>query len=297
MSTKRVVIFHHNDADGRCAAAIAAKKLRDLSYDIKFVEVDYKDAEDHGRILAGFEPGEDVYVLDFSFKPELMAKVRARAGVVVWCDHHATAKAYNYDDLPGFRDFSEKGLSGAECTWAHCFQNSCEQAERRLMPPALTLLGDYDAWRLAHGEQAFAYYEGLKLFDTDPSADLWNKLLFAADGDPSGLMGSIIESGRAAIRYRDNYCAGLRKSFGYETELAGHRAYALNAFQFGSKGHGEKFGEYPVCIAYIHDGRKFTVSLYSETIDVGAIAKSLGGGGHKGAAGFTCEKLPFERKA
>ena len=25
-----------------------------------------------------------------------------------------------------------------------------------------------------------------------------------------------------------------------------------------------------------------------------AIAKSLGGGGHKGAAGFICEKLPWE---
>jgi nanoRNase/pAp phosphatase (c-di-AMP/oligoRNAs hydrolase) len=52
---------------------------------------------------------------------------------------------------------------------------------------------------------------------------------------------------------------------------------------------------YPVCIAYVHDGEKFTVSLYSTTVDVSKIAKKFGGGGHKGAAGFTCDKLPFER--
>jgi len=42
--------------------------------------------------------------------------------------------------------------------------------------------------------------------------------------------------------------------------------------------------------------KKWNVSLYSTKadIDCGAIAKSFGGGGHKGAAGFQCEDLPFE---
>jgi nanoRNase/pAp phosphatase (c-di-AMP/oligoRNAs hydrolase) len=37
------------------------------------------------------------------------------------------------------------------------------------------------------------------------------------------------------------------------------------------------------------------VSLYStrDDIDCGAIAKTYGGGGHKGAAGFQCDTLPF----
>jgi hypothetical protein len=40
----------------------------------------------------------------------------------------------------------------------------------------------------------------------------------------------------------------------------------------------------------------WNVSLYStkDDIDCGAIAKSFGGGGHKGAAGFQCDELPFE---
>jgi oligoribonuclease NrnB/cAMP/cGMP phosphodiesterase (DHH superfamily) len=42
---------------------------------------------------------------------------------------------------------------------------------------------------------------------------------------------------------------------------------------------------------------KWKVSLYSDkpTIDCGEIAKSFGGGGHKGAAGFACNHLPWVR--
>ena len=42
--------------------------------------------------------------------------------------------------------------------------------------------------------------------------------------------------------------------------------------------------------------RKWNVSLYSTKpeVDCGSIAKSFGGGGHKGASGFQCEDLPFE---
>jgi hypothetical protein len=41
---------------------------------------------------------------------------------------------------------------------------------------------------------------------------------------------------------------------------------------------------------------KWKVSLYSTKpeIDCGVIAKTFGGGGHKGAAGFICDKLPWE---
>jgi nanoRNase/pAp phosphatase (c-di-AMP/oligoRNAs hydrolase) len=62
---------------------------------------------------------------------------------------------------------------------------------------------------------------------------------------------------------------------------------------FGSQGFVERFDEYPICIAYIHDGEKFTVSLYSKDVHVDKIAQRYGGGGHKGAAGFKCEVLPF----
>lgn len=225
-----------------------------------------------------------VVILDFSFKPEDMAVIRSKAGKVIWCDHHVSAKDYNYD-VPGLRDFTDKGRAGCEVTWDFFFPNTPR-------PAFVTLLGDYDSWRLQQQPECFQFYEGLKLSDQSPLSPLWAHLFEWKE--PA--MKEIIHQGIIALQYRDLYCAELRRYFGYETEIDGHRAYALNVARFGSQAFAEKFKEYPICTMFIHDGDKFTVSLYSETVDVSLIAKKYGGGGHRGASGFCCEVLPFTAK-
>lgn len=269
-------VYHHNDNDGRCAAAIVGMCNRDS--DVLYREMDYKDVPDFSYV----KPEDEVYIVDFSFKPEVMDKLRAFTSHVHWCDHHVTAKEYGYDDIPGVRDFSEKGLSGCECTWKYLMKGEA-------IPLALQLLGDYDAWRLEHRPDCFLFYEGLKLNDTRPVTGFWGRV-------DDKMVGTILSAGKTAMQYRDNYCTGLRNTFGYETELDGYRAYALNAYMLGSGAYADKFKEFQLCIAYIHDGAKFTVSLYSENVDVSEIAKKHGGGGHKGAAGFVCNEIPWRRK-
>lgn len=265
-----MLIFHHNDLDGRCAAAIMGRADRD-----EFIEVDYKD-----EIPIEKCRGREVAVLDFSFHPQTMARVIKVATCVVWCDHHATAKDYPYQHLPGVRDFEEKGRSGCECTWNYVHPSTP-------YPRAVQLIGDYDSWRLEHQPQCFELTEGLKLHDTHPKSNLWRELF---RGERTA---AIRRQGKAAIAYRDSYCADMARRYGYETQLGGHNAFAMNVYRFGSKAFGAKFNKYPICIAYICDGRNYTVSLYSETVDVSEIAKFFGGGGHKGAAGFVCVSLPF----
>lgn len=54
---------------------------------------------------------------------------------------------------------------------------------------------------------------------------------------------------------------------------------------------------YDIMIAFVcRKDKLWNVSLYSTKpeIDCGEIAKTFGGGGHKGAAGFQCKELPFE---
>jgi uncharacterized protein len=280
MSTAK--IFHHNDADGRCSAFIMGNYCEELGYyEYEYISIDYKD-----RVpLEIIQPQDFVAIVDFSFTPEIMAQVEKLTRNIIWCDHHVTAKDYGYNHLPGYRDFSEKGLSGCECTWKAC------HLPEDPIPEFCTLLGDYDSWRLEKTPECFQFYEGLKLRDTHPHSVTWKQLL-----NSEHVFQAIVLEGKIAIGYRDNYCAELRKAFGYETELLGIKAYALNTYMFGSSGFGYKFKEYPICIAYIHDGKRFTVSLYSETIDVSSIAKQYGGGGHKGAAGFTCLQLPWLSK-
>jgi len=282
-----MIVFHHNDADGRCSAAIVRRWLVMQSRkpkgdtSIRFVEMDYKMACPVDQI----KKDETVVIVDFSFPPLVMGQIQAATDIgVIWCDHHATAKDYNYK-LAGERDFTDKGRAGCECTWDYLFPHDP-------IPRAVVLLGDYDAWRMYCAPECLEFYEGLKMEDTSPESTLWKDLF---DGR---LVGDVVEKGRMAIQYRDIYCREMRKAFGYETEIDGIKAYACNISRFGSPGFGEMLKKYPICISYAHDGERFTVNLYSETVDVGAIAKNHKGGGHKGAAGFICGPgLPFKRSA
>lgn len=279
-----MLVLHHNDIDGRCSAAIVKKwwKVDGSGYDLRFVEMDYNKQIPFDMI----KEDEQVVIVDFSLKPDDFRKLQTITKHIVWIDHHVTCKGYDYakESICGLRDFGENRLSGCELTWRYFYKYE-------LTPLFISLIGDYDAWRLELPFH-FEFYEGLKLRDTDPCSDTWSALF----ENEEELTAKIINEGAIAINYRNNYCKDLAKSYGYETEIDGHKAFATNMFRFGSQGFGEKFNEYDMCLAYIHDGSKFVVSLYSEKIDVSVIAKAHGGGGHKGAAGFVCNELPFKRK-
>lgn len=132
-------IYHHNDLDGRCAAAIALRWTEGaISYrDVELIEVDYKDEIKVNLI----SHDEEIVIVDFSFKPEVMKGVCERTQNIVWLDHHKTAFEYKYDlpkTLQGIRDIN---YSGCELAWMWFRINETA-------PVAVTLIGDYDKWAL-----------------------------------------------------------------------------------------------------------------------------------------------------
>lgn len=281
-----MIIFHHNDADGRCAAAIVRRWFNAVSVpsternEITMIEMDYKMAPPIEMI----HQNDTVVIVDFSFKNDAMKEIEdCTSNGIIWCDHHATAKSYNYE-YRGKRDFSDKGLCGAELTWDFFFP-------REQTPYWLTLLGDYDSWRMNHKEECIQFFEGLKLYEQSPDE---NGVWFELFGD-SNIYKEIIKKGKIAVQYRDNYCSDIISANGYETKIDNYKSYAVNMYGFGSACFGDLIDIYDVCISYINDGNKYTVSLYSSSVDVSQIAKNYGGGGHKGAAGFVCDELPFKR--
>ena len=281
-------IFYHNDLDGRCAGAITLREA--LKYpvpgpgDVGLIEVDYKDKIDVGKILVG----ERIFVVDFSFKPEVMNEILRKTLEIVWLDHHKTAFEYQYDyEIGGIRD---ENYAGCELTWLFFHK-------KKPMPRAVVLIGDYDKWALKFQPSCFEFYEGLKMEDTNPKSELWDVLLGKIVPMADDLESRILQQGKSAIKYRNNYCAKICHDFGYEIDWEGHKAFATNFYQFGSKGFGDKMEQYDFCIAYIHDGQRFTISLYSiKGVDVSEICKKYGGGGHKGAAGFVTDKVPFQKE-
>jgi len=285
----KTLIVHHNDADGRCAAAIVIKARQKPLGNTACIEADYKDIRNAAwteNLLAFSRAAEEVWIVDFSFPPDLMEAIQFQKvfGGVVWIDHHKTASGYPYSHLPGLRDFSNKGPAACELAWKFLFP-------RMAVPRLVTLVGDYDSWRLEHPESsAVRVALEAKAWARDPKSDGWRAWLQDDDG-----AAALVADGYTMMEFRDGYCASMAKSYGFETRFEGLRCYAMNIYGMGSQVFGAKMKQYDACLSFVFDGKLFTVGLYSEReeVDCGAICKKHGGGGHKGAAGFQCDLLPF----
>lgn len=265
--------YHHNDMDGRCAAAIVRMSIRtpDIA---SYIEIDYKDEIDINAIAKD----ETIYIVDFSFKPEIMEKVLKITSDIVWIDHHKTAFEYTYSkELKGLR-YEE--YSGCELTWKYFSPDES-------IPRFVKLIGDRDKWAWKFGDETALFNEGMKLRNCEPMSDIW-KELFDVE-----MVRRIQEDGIICLKYRGNLCRDYTKSFGFELDFEGYKCFATGIYMFGSELFGERMDKYDICLAFEYSGSKWTIGLYSKNIDVSVIAKRFGGGGHTGAAGFVSDKLPF----
>ena len=281
-----MICYHHNDLDGRCAAAI----ILSLHPDCRTREINYNDDPifaDEVRL------NEVVFIVDFSFKPEKMNELFAiiPPGNIGWIDHHKTAKDYQYSyngnlvDIAGTRNFTGK-LSGCELTWINFFPE-------REIPEAVRLLGDYDTWRFDTKEQSMAFQFGLRSMENKPEDCIWDSLLKQDDA----ILKYIRQKGSAILQYKDKVSRGILKN-GYRVLFEKYICLTVNTPMIDSAMFDdcgpEIMGVYDFYITWVYNGKNYTVSMRSRSnVDVSEIAKKYGGGGHKGAAGFVCDKLPF----
>jgi len=274
-------VFYHNDLDGRCSAAIFNYYLVDKkeSKDVTFIEMNYSDNVQVKSIL----DNEEIIILDFSFKPKVMNKIREITKNITWIDHHKTTQEYEKQyniKIDGIRNYQTSYAdreAACEITWRFYFP-------LKEMPEAVKLIGDRDKWTWKYGERTENFTEGIELYNQDPNAELWFALF-----NNDKLINKIIQEGKICVRYRDKICEEYLRKYGFEMNFEGYKCYAKGLSLFGGKAFGNKIKEYDICINLEFLGKKWIVGLYSEKIDVSKIAKKYGGGGHKGAAGFVIE--------
>jgi len=316
-----MIVFHHNDLDGRMSAAIihgwvGIKDPPEMVHvnehgkailGAMFIEMDYAKPIPWDKI----KPNDQVWIVDFSFSPENMKKLFEITQDVTWIDHHVTA-IEEFKNWPGkIRGIRQGGTAACVLTWKYIhwwtargegeenFGLGCKPGLE--VPRAVAMIGDYDAW-LHQIPDSTAFYEGCKLLDSTPgSTDMWELLTGEAegvfgDGTPlpkRDVCGPIIEKGKAAIAYRDAYCKDMCDSYGFESEIDGIKCWFTNIYKFGSFGFADRMKKYPICAAGVYNGERWTISLYSTTVDVSVVCKNHGGGGHTGAAGFVTKDFPF----
>lgn len=292
------IVIYHSPCDDGFAAAFAAWLRWDDS-------VDYVPAT-YGRPPVDVA-GKHVLIVDFSYKREILEGMAFVARSIVVLDHHKTAR----DDLAPFalehsdgsagglcveevngllEDFAELGRprivalfdmerSGARMTWDFCHFGAA-------VPPLIRYVEDRDLWRFAMSDtRAFSLWLRAHKYDFR----VWDRISaqLARPDDASAILLQATAIEGFYDQMIDRMAAGA-----FPHTIDGHMVPTVNCpGQFASDvGHRllELNAAAPFVATYSdrYNGRGYSLRSEDGRIDVSAVAKRYGGGGHRNAAGF-----------
>lgn len=288
--------FYHIDDDGKCAAfwVYLSAGIHD-GYDAKFIPINYGIEFPFKDI----RPNEQIYIVDYSLMPDDMRKLLNITKDVTWIDHHKTAIERYADFETPIRGIRYDGVAGCMLTycWLHHMTERGDGEPKQFdlsmtkdAPMFTKYVADYDVWSFEYGDDTRHFHVGFDVYDKAPEDKIWQTLL------EEDITKNIIEEGKIIIKYRDNLAKEYCESKGFETEFEGHKVFAMNIGLAGSDWFKSiDDGSYDILMPFSYNGKSgnWSYSMYSKTIDVSVIAKKYGGGGHKGASGFTTDKLIF----
>lgn len=228
-------------------------------------------------------------------------------GKFTWIDHHKSSIESSPQQIPGYRI---DGVAACRLAWQwfateiHNANNSTHPMMQVPLPSkqhyidrnvdepyAIRLAGEYDIWD-----------------KRDPNADTLQYGLRACEPDFELLLNNdglytnrVLEFGRVAQVYGSNMNASICRNRTWLMLWEGLTFLCVNTAQFNSMLFAAKDVPktgHDALLGFNFTGKLWTVSLYHAShrkdIDLSEIAKKYGGGGHRGACGFTCKTLPFD---
>ena len=284
MGTDASIIYYHGDADGIMSAAILMSCFPAIKY--KLVKCKYGETkpnpEDYVRA--------SVAILDFSFEPEQMESICKSASSVVWIDHHKTAKEKMPELWKDSKIFGTRALDKSACLLAW------EYYHPDMIPPrAVIYANDYDLWMHKHAESK-AFVEYFSEFLIDPSSaevlGLMNDAIAL-----NGMIFRMIEAGNVLLAAKNTR---IKKAFenGFDATIQGYACRVVNSCTDISEiGEYIYTHGYPIAVIWHAKGSSISVSLRSNSLDVGEMAKQRGGGGHEHAAGYVAVEYVNQIKA
>jgi len=283
--------------DGRCAGSIVAQYENNYNKE-NFFEVDYVMELPLDKI----QKDEKVYFVDYSFKKDTvwqLEKILEKTKNIVWIDHHTSSLNLEKElswtkEIEGIR---KDKISGAGLTYMYLMGSEFDN-----IPYPIKLVSDYDCWIYSFEPNTTYFKIGIETEAYDALDDVW-KVLFDHPSNHAfnisdnyklsiSLLNNLLGRGKLIKGFIDQDNEYYLSHFGYESELAGHKCYVINR-KTNSWIFGNKINEYPFVVVWVFTGDKYSYSLFStnKDVDCSKIAESLGGGGHKGAAGFSSDKL------
>jgi uncharacterized protein len=301
--SKVLIAYHANCIDGFTAAWVAAKAMTEREGLHNTLPMDYTDYSRNRLVSmvkrAAFEPFDTLYILDYSVPLDILAQLTAIVPSVVVLDHHKTAfEAYgiplNLENVARPEPVSKYGASilldnlrsGAGIAWAYFFP---EQAT----PWIVRYVQDRDLWNFNYRDTK-AVHEFLSSAARD--FPTWTRLADLLDNPSKKTV--CINAGQTLLRQWDEEVkviaaeakpVGINGIGGYVVRCHGKYASDVgNVLALRGGTFGLTFD-----ISSDYSTLKYSLRSVGD-LDVSAVAKKLGGGGHKNAAGFESIYLPYQ---
>lgn len=269
---KTYILYHAACMDGTGARFAAWKKFGD---EAEYIAVQY------GKPLPEMEPKSRVFIVDFSYPREVLEQLRSTHQELVVLDHHKTAQ----EALEGFPGcIFDMNRSGAVMAWEY-FHPGVP------VPVLLQYVQDRDLWKWTMKNTAEVHM-GLQTLKASMSK--WNE----ASRPGAGLM-RLMETGKVLKEKQDQVVENAIKNHVKVIDFCGYKVGVTN-----QSDNASEIGNAICAIEGVDFGIVYCITKDDDVLlslrsvgemDVGAIAKIYGGGGHKNASGcrLPLKDLPF----
>jgi oligoribonuclease NrnB/cAMP/cGMP phosphodiesterase (DHH superfamily) len=271
-------LYHRNCTDGTGAAHAVKTWLweRNELDNAEFKTIQYGEA-------APDVAGLDVFIVDFSFPPDVLRPMADSAKSLVMIDHHVSAqKDYGAPTVTPYPENTtiifDMDKAGCILTWEYLFPKTPA-------PGLFYYLQDRDLWqwKLPQSKEVSAALRSYK-----PFFNVWDEFMTIAG------LEKLKSEGTAILRYQEQQIgAALSQKMEY-VSIGGFVVPCANCTHLISEIGNEMAKGQPFAALYFDtvDKRVFSLRSTDEGVDVAEIAKKYGGGGHRNAAGFTVKKPP-----
>ena len=293
MVKEMLIVYHHNDLDGKTAAAMIDLALP--TKEKRFIETDYPikiTTEMYNYVSCP----TTIFFVDLSFKEQDLPMLEKLSDTdnckIVWIDHHASSvNLLATGRVPSQIDYLvDSSRCGAFLTYQYLHRGEIESVDA--FPKFLGLVDHYDRHvKDDYFQSSVCFNLGIMAIPgLSPTSEVLRNLLA---GDQV-IANYYIKRGKIIYEYLQEYNRNLLKKSAVIVNVRGIRCIALNTTS-NSMVFESVRDKFPLCMAWSFNGREYKYSIYNEdgTVDCNKIANTFGGGGHPGAAGFNSEQLLF----
>lgn len=279
-----LIIYHSEDLDGICSRDVVKRWAKTNNYDTTCL------GWTHGQPMPEI-PEHYTYVViaDIMLDIPTMTALHERHSLdkqrVIWIDHHYTSiELAKANQLTRFAGIQEVGKGACELCWSYFFSPDN-------VPLVVQLLSAYDVWdkqRFNWRLDTLPFQYGMRTFDHISEVLLDPEYCIGLS--TSQEINEICNRGIKILQYLSSKYKKDVEISAFEAEVCGYDTLCINSQDAGSQiFESVKDSKYSLFLVFRYSGLNYKFSIYAAggyDVDCGQIAKSFGGGGHKGAAGW-----------